>query len=243
MVSLTLLGCRTMSMPANILIVEDEVDLAELISHNLVQEGYACRICHDGRQAMEELSSRPPDAIILDRMLPGLSGDEIVARIKRDARLAVVPVLMLTAKAHESDELVGLALGADDYITKPFSVKLLLARLAAALRRTEALRTPPEPTTLAAGPIRLNARRFEVMVEQEQVILTATEFRLLRALMNSEGDVLTRDQLIDIALGRNAVVTPRAIDVHLTALRKKLGPGAGWIQTIRGVGYSCRRPE
>jgi len=232
-----------MSARAYVLIVEDEADLAELLSHNLVQEGYTCRVCHDGHRSMEELSKRPPDAVILDRMLPGLSGDEVIARIRRDAKLAAIPVLMLTAKADESDELVGLALGADDYLTKPFSIKRLLARLAAALRRTEALTSHPETMQLAIGPIRLNPKRFEVTVDQEQAPLTATEFRLLQALMTCQGDVLTRDRLIDIVLGHNVVVTPRAIDVHITALRKKLGPAACWVQTIRGVGYTFREPE
>ncbi len=232
-----------MSARADILIVEDEEDLAELIRHNLVQEGYTCRVCHDGQRAMDEIAARPPDAIILDRMLPGLSGDAIIAHIRRDAKLAAIPVLMLTAKADESDELVGLALGADDYITKPFSIKRLLARLAAVLRRTEALASNSETTHLTVGPIRLNAKRFEVTVDEEQIPLTATEFRLLQALIVSKGDVLTRDRLIDVVLGHNVVVTPRAIDVHITALRKKLGAAAGWVQTIRGVGYTCREPE
>jgi len=227
---------------ADILVVEDEADLADLLRHNLVQEGYGCRVCHDGKRALEELARHPPDAVILDRMLPGLPGDEVLSQMRRDVQLRAIPVVMLTAKADESDELVGFALGADDYVTKPFSMKRLLARLAAALRRVETSPADDDAPTLTAGSIRLDSKRFEVTVNDELIPLTATEFRLLKVLMAAHGNVLTREDLIDTAMGNDVVVTQRTIDVHVTALRKKLGKAAGWIQTIRGVGYTCREP-
>ncbi len=221
-----------------ILVVEDETDLAELIRHNVEREGYACRVAFDGRSAQAEAAAHPPDLILLDRMLPGMSGDEFITSLKRDSRLAAIPVIMLTAKAEESDQLVGLALGADDYITKPFSIKLLLARIAVMFRRTEA--ALPDQTVLTEGPIRLDSDRHEVSVANKPVPLTATEFRLLRALMAANGRVLTRDFLIENAMGTGVAVTDRTIDVHVTALRKKLGKAGQWIKTIRGVGYTFR---
>ncbi len=224
----------------SILIVEDEADLAELLRFNLEREGYSARTVQDGRQVMPEVKRFPPELVILDRMLPGTAGDEIIALLKRDPRTAAIPILMLTAKAEESDQLVGFALGADDYVTKPFSIKLLLARVAALLRRAEP--PEPEPQILQAGPVRLDVGRHELMVDDIPVTATATEFRLLRALIAANGRVLSRGQLIDNVLGSSVAVTDRTIDVHITALRKKLGPAAGWIQTIRGVGYTFRQP-
>lgn len=223
-----------------ILIVEDEADLAELIRYNLQREGHTCRCAGDGDSALREARRQPPDLILLDRMLPGTSGDEIASSLKRDPHTARIPIIMLTAKAEEADELVGFALGADDYVTKPFSMKRLLARIAAMLRRAETAAAAGE--LLANGPIKLDRGRFEVTVDDQPVGITATEFRLLEALMSARGRVLDRAQLIDSALGQGAVVTDRTIDVHVAALRKKLGSASRWIQTIRGVGYTFRQP-
>jgi two-component system phosphate regulon response regulator PhoB len=176
-------------------------------------------------------------------MLPGVSGDHILQQMKREPRIAGVPVLMLTAKAEESDELVGLTMGADDYVTKPFSMKLLLARVAALFRRSEAVEPTSEGDVLETGPIRVDVSRHEVRVDGVPVSLTATEFRLLRALIASGGRVLSRAQLIDSVLGTGVAVTDRTIDVHITAVRRKMGSAAGWIQTIRGFGYTFREPE
>lgn len=224
----------------SILIVEDERDLLDVLCYHLEREGYRCRQAGDGEAALAEVQRARPDLIVLDRMLPKLSGDEVATRLKRDARTADVPIIMLTAKAEEVDELVGFALGADDYVRKPFSVKLLLARIAALLRRDHAARAQHE--VLASGPIVLDRTRHEVTVEGRPATLTATEFRALAALMAGGGRVLERGQLIDAALGENAAVTDRTIDVHIAALRKKLGTAAGCIQTIRGVGYTFRLP-
>jgi two-component system phosphate regulon response regulator PhoB len=226
---------------AAILVVEDEADLAEMIRFNLEREGYQVRCALDGELALAEARRNMPDLILLDRMLPRLSGDEVVGQLKRDPATRAIPIIMVTAKAHESDELVGLALGADDYIAKPFSMKLLLARVQAMLRRGEALGRDAE--VLSAGRIRLNAARHELLVSDRPVAITATEFRILKALIAANGRVLSRAQLIDATLGPHAAVTDRTIDVHITSLRKKLGSAADWLQTIRGVGYTFREPE
>lgn len=223
-----------------ILVVEDESDLGETIAYNLEREGYACRKATHGDAALAEVRRSAPDLIVLDRMLPGRSGDEVVSELRRDPRTAGIPVLMLTAKAEESDELVGFALGADDYVTKPFSMKLLLARVSALLRRAEAPEAAGEVITI--GPVSVNQSRYEVSVEGEPVALTTTEFRVLKTLMTASGRVLDREQLINLVLGPMVAVTDRTIDVHIAAVRKKLGAAANWIQTVRGVGYTFREP-
>jgi two-component system phosphate regulon response regulator PhoB len=189
-------------------------------------------------------------------MLPNTSGDEVLAQLRRDQRTATTPVVMLTAKAEESDELVGFAMGADDYVTKPFSMKALIARVGALLRRAQGGSMGLDvKKVISSGPVTLDAERHTVKVqkhvgalpergtpEQVAVALTTTEFRLLKALMVAEGRLRTRDQLIDAALGPNVAVVDRTIDVHVAALRKKLGSAAIWIQTIRGAGYAWRMP-
>lgn len=224
----------------SVMVVEDETDLAELVCYHLEKEGYACRKFHDGSVVLAEVRRQTPDLIVLDRMLPKTPGDEVAIRLKRDPRTAQIPIIMLTAKAEETDQLVGFALGADDYISKPFSMKLLLARVAAVLRRKEA--AEHDGDTLSAGPVTLDRSRHEVTVEGLSVQLTATEFRVMAALMGARGRVLGRDQLIDSVLGAGVAVTNRTIDVHIAALRKKLGSASGWIQTVRGVGYTFREP-
>jgi len=223
-----------------VLVVEDEIDLNETISYNLEREGFGCRRVANGEAAIAEARRSAPDLIILDRMLPGRSGDDVVTELRRDPRTATVPVLMLTAKAEESDELVGFALGADDYVTKPFSMKLLLARVAALLRRSEAPESPGDVVTV--GPISVDQSRHEVMVDGELITLTTTEFRVLKTLMVASGRVLDREQLINLVLGPMVAVTDRTIDVHIAAVRKKLGAAANWVQTVRGVGYTFREP-
>lgn len=224
----------------NVLIVEDEADLCDLLAHNLEREGYACRRAADGDAALAEVRRQPPDLVLLDRMLPRVTGDEVVQRLKRDPRTAAIPIIMLTAKAEETDQLVGFALGADDYIAKPFSLKLLLARIQAVLRRRELAELDDQ--LLSAGPIVLDRSRHEVTVDGAAVALTATEFRVLAALMAARGRVLDRAQLIDSVLRSGVAVTNRTIDVHIATLRKKLGSAAAWIQTVRGVGYTLREP-
>ena len=223
--------------------MEDENDLRELIVFNLERESYQCRQAVDGDEALAAITKTVPDLVILDRMLPNTSGDEVLAQLMRDQRTVAIPVLMLTAKADESDELVGFALGADDYVTKPFSMKALLARVGALLRRSQEGSSDGDKSVLSIGPVTLDAERHSVIVEGVAITLTATEFRLLRAIMSADGRLRTRDQLIDSALGSSVAVVDRTIDVHIAALRKKLGPGAAWIQTVRGSGYIWRAPN
>ncbi len=232
-----------MATQKQILIVEDEKDLRELISFNLEREGYVCRLCSDGDEALAEISRSRPDLIILDRMLPNTSGDEVLSNVRRDQLTATIPVLMLTAKADESDELVGFAMGADDYVTKPFSMKAVVARVAALLRRSQEGVFNDKGRVLSAGPVALDAERHQVSVEGKAITLTITEFRLLRAIMSAEGRLRSREQLIDAAIGVDVAVVDRTIDVHIAALRKKLGSAAAWVQTVRGAGYIWRMPD
>ena len=231
----------TIRTAKSILIVEDEPDLAELLRYNLQREGYEARCAPDGGTALAEVKRTRPDLVLLDRMLPGVSGDDVIAQLKREPSTASIPVIMLTAKAEEGDELVGFALGADDYVGKPFSMKLLVARVRAIFRRGESLRSLPE--VMVAGPIGLDNGRHEITVNGESVPMTATEFRLLKSLLAADGRVLSRSQLIDSALGQGVAVTDRTIDVHITSLRRKLGEAADWVQTVRGVGYTLRDPQ
>jgi len=189
-----------------------------------------------------------PDLILLDLMLPGMNGTEVARRLKADSRTAMIPIIMLTAKSEETDVVVGLTLGADDYVTKPFSMKILLARLNTVLRRSEAASnaTPVggEGVTLKTGPLAIDSSKHEVTVDGEPVKLTLTEFKLLSALVSARGRVLTRHQLMDKAMGTDIFVTDRAIDVHVTAIRKKLGSANWLVRTVRGVGYSVQEtPE
>lgn len=225
----------------HILVVEDEVDLAEVIGFNLQREGYTFEHAANGNDALAAIERRRPDLLVLDRMLPRTTGDDVIVALKRDPQAARIPVIMLTAKADESDELVGFALGADDYITKPFSMKRLLARVGALLRRTDDAESDTD--VLSIGPLVLDQERHDVSVDGRPLQLTPTEFRLLHALMKADGRLLTRAQLIDAALGPDVAVVDRTIDVHVAALRKKLGEAAGWIQTIRGAGYTFRSPS
>jgi two-component system phosphate regulon response regulator PhoB len=230
-----------------IMVVEDEQDLAKLICFNLERESYKTNYAPAGDVALEHIRKCPPDLIVLDRMLPNLSGDEVASALRKDSSTSQIPILMLTAKAEESDELVGFALGADDYVTKPFSMKVLLARISAMLRRGEA--PPVGVDVMREGPFELDRTRHELRVEGQLIGVTATEFRLLGALMEASGRVLDRSALIDKVLGKSAVVLDRTIDVHITSLRKKVAGdatdsnAAAWLQTIRGVGYSFRAPQ
>jgi len=221
-----------------ILLIEDETDLADLIRHNLEREGYRCRCMANGEDGLAEARRNPPDVLVLDRMLPRMSGHQVISRLRREPKTANIPILMLTAKAEESDELVGFALGADDYVTKPFSMKLLLARIDALLRRATASFSPSN--VLNVGPISLDRDRREATLDGKIITLTATEFGILWELIAARGRVLSRNRLIDSVLGTSAVVTDRTIDVHVAALRKKIGRAATLIQTIRGIGYTLR---
>jgi len=225
-----------------IVIVEDEADMAELIAMRLNREHYEVTVCNDGLEALETILASPPNLVVLDLMLPGMSGTEIATRLRADKRTARIPIIMLTALAEESDIVVGLHVGADDYMTKPFSMSVLVARISALLRRTE-VRGSDSGETLSAGPIEIDTGRHRASLDGRDLTLTLTEFRLLRAIVAAEGRVLQRDQLIDAAMGSDAIVVDRTIDVHMTALRKKLGDARKYIKTVRGVGYKLAKNE
>jgi DNA-binding response OmpR family regulator len=226
-----------------ILVVDDEADLVDMIGYNLQRNGYEVLTASDGKSALATAWKEKPDLIVLDLMLPGMDGTEVARRLRAEPETAGIPIIMLTAKGEEIDVVVGLTLGADDYITKPFSMKILLARIATVLRRVEQTGTPTESGMLKIGPLLINTAKHEVEVEGEPVRLTLTEFKLLVALVQARGRVLNRDQLMDKGMGADVFVTDRAIDVHVTAIRKKLGPASRMIRTIRGVGYALQESD
>jgi DNA-binding response OmpR family regulator len=225
-----------------ILVVDDEKDIVETVAYNLRRHGYDVAMAYDGADALEVAFRESPDLILLDLMLPGLDGMEVARRLKADARTAATPLVMLTAKGEETDVVIGLTLGADDYVTKPFSMKILLARLSTVLRRGESQGSAEEGGILRAGPLSIDTSKHAVYVNNEPVNLTLTEFKLLAALLKARGRVLTRHQLMDKAMGADVFVTDRAIDVHVTAIRKKLGEASWLIHTVRGVGYRLQEP-
>ncbi len=231
-------------MSALILIVEDEPDLVQTLQYNLRKEGWATRSAATGRQALEQAQLSPlPDLILLDLMLPDLSGIEVCRQLKRDERLAAVPVLMLTARGEEIDRVVGFEVGADDYVVKPFSVRELMLRVRALLRRTRDDAGGASPR-VSFGRLKLDEAGHRVWVDDEEVILTALEFRLLLAFLARKGRVQSREQLLSEVWGDEARVTARTVDVHVKRLREKLGPVGAYVETVRGVGYRFRdRPE
>ncbi len=224
-----------MARRKKILVVDDERDLVELISVNLQRNGYEVITAHDGNTGLEMARKQRPDLIVLDVMMPGLSGRDVTMALKSDPDTATMPILMLTAKTEETDIIVGLSMGADDYVTKPFSMKVLVARVGAVLRRKAA--AEPALSILSAGPVVIDQSKHEVTVQGRPINLTPTEFKLLTAIFSARGRVLTRDQLMDRAMGTDVFVTDRAIDVHITAVRKKLLEYSWMIHTVRGVGY------
>jgi len=221
-----------------ILVIDDEKDLIELIRYNLEKEGFQVSGSLDGERGLATALKECPDVVIMDLMLPGIDGLEVCRSLRSDSRTARIPIIMLTAKSAESDRILGLELGADDYVTKPFSPGELTARIKALLRRISMPQTPPE--TIQCGGLIIDRARREVSCEGMAISLTATEFRLLQFLAHHPGRVYSRDQLIDHALGREIAVVDRTIDVHITGLRKKLGHCGEWIETVRGFGYRFR---
>ncbi len=220
----------------SILVVEDEKDLAELLAYNLRREGYVVAVVHSGRQALDAVAANLPDLLLLDVMLPELSGTEVASRIRSNPASANLPIIMLTAKTGEVDHIVGLTVGADDYVPKPFSMKVLMARVEALLRRT-ARTAPPDVTLIEIGGVQVNPETHEVFLDGEVMKLTLTEFRLISSLVSASGRVLTRNTLMNRAMGQGVTVTERTIDVHMTSIRKKLGAKSAMLKTVRGVGY------
>ncbi len=224
-----------MSESKTVLIVDDERDLLELVSYNLRRTGYEVLSATNGRKALDLIVETKPDLVLLDLMLPELGGTEIASRVRANPLTATIPIIMLTAKGSETDQVLGLAVGADDYIAKPFSMKVLLARVEAILRRTS--RAASDHAQLSLEAVRLDLETHEAFVHDELIKLTVTEFRILAALIQAKGRVLSRAALMNKAIGPGITVTERTIDVHVTAIRKKLGDQADLIKTVRGVGY------
>jgi len=220
---------------ATILVVDDEADLTDLIKFNLERQHYRVITASDGETALQLARDRNPDLIVLDLLLPQKSGREVAVALKTDLATRNIPIIMLTALCSEGDVVLGLQIGADDYVTKPFSVEVLLARVAAVLRR----RSSPaeEKAVLRAGPVLIDRGRHAVEIDSCPIAVTLTEFRLLEALVSAKSRVLTRDQLMSKAMGPDIAVTDRTIDVHITSLRRKLGSHRDLVETVRGVGY------
>ncbi|MEO1008997.1 MAG: response regulator transcription factor [Planctomycetota bacterium] len=223
-----------------ILIVEDERDLADLLEYNLKEAGYATVSARTGQEALVRARASRPDLVLLDLMLPELPGTEVARQLRADAELSRVPIIMLTAKADEIDQVVGLTLGADDYVTKPFSMKVLLARIEAIFRRMSQRPGTSDPL-LRIGGVVLDPGTHEATIDGESLPLTLTEFRLLSALIEADGRVLTRGSLMSQAMGPGVQVTERTIDVHITSIRRKMGAWGTHIKTVRGVGYRALR--
>ena len=219
-----------------ILVVDDEPDILELIGYNLTRNNYDMIGVASGEEAFASVRTSPPDLVVLDLMLPGIDGLEVCRRLKNDARTAAIPVIILSAKGEEADVVTGLELGADDYLTKPFSPRVLLARIKAVLRRQQS-EPDAADVVITHYDLQIHPGRHEVLVTGALVQLTLTEFRILHLLARRPGWVFTRNQILEAAQGDDASVTTRAVDVHIVALRRKLGASGDRIETIRGVGY------
>jgi len=219
-----------------ILVVEDDEDIQQLLKYNLAKEGYQVTGAASGEEAIKVLKSNLPDLVLLDLMLPGIDGLEVCRLLKREARTSQVPIIMLTAKGEEADIVTGLELGADDYITKPFSPRVMLARVRTALRRLQA--EPPAPgETIMIHELVIHPGRHEVLAADQPLDLTLTEFRLLHLLAGRPGWVFTRDQIVKRVHGDDYPASDRSVDVQVVNLRKKLGPCGKYLETVRGIGY------
>jgi two-component system phosphate regulon response regulator PhoB len=224
-----------------VLIIEDERDLLEVLTYNLQREGFEVAVAQDGQEGLLKAQMQLPDMILLDLMLPKLDGLEVCRELKAGERTRTIPILMLTAKAEETDQVVGFTMGADDYVTKPFSIKVLIQRIRVLQRRKE-------PSADASDivehlGVRIDRVRHRATVDDTELDLTPTEFRLLECLLRQPGRAFTRPQLMDVAIGEGAVVLERTIDVHVKTLRKKLGGEQEFIETVRGIGYRFRETK
>jgi two-component system alkaline phosphatase synthesis response regulator PhoP len=221
-----------------ILVVDDEEDIIELVELNLTREGYRVLSCTTGEKALEIARSKLPHLIVLDLMLPGIDGLEVCRRLKSGPKTSRIPIVILTAKGEEADIVMGLELGADDYVTKPFSGTVLAARVRRLLRR--AAQPPGEQEVIKIHDLTIDPARHQVWAQDRKVDLTRTEFDILRTLVRRAGLVLSRYQIVDAIHGDDYTVTDRAVDVQIVSLRRKLGPCGQYIETVRGVGYRFR---
>ena len=222
-----------------VLIVEDERTISDVLVYNLTEFGFEVQAATNGLEGIDRAKRFLPDVILLDVMLPGMDGLEVCRQLRAGAETKASKIIMLTAKSEEADQLVGFNVGADDYVTKPFSVRVLIERIKSITRRTSADDEPLE-SVLVYGSISIDRTKHRVVVDNEHVLLTASEFRLLETLLRNPGRVYDRTELIESALGADTLVLERTIDVHIRSLRKKLGRYADRIETVRGVGYRFR---
>jgi len=223
-----------------ILIVDDEKDIVDLVAYNLEKEGYETLKALDGEKALQLVRAKNPGLVVLDLMLPGIQGLEVCKRIRKDPETAAIPIIMLTAKGDEIDKILGLEVGADDYITKPFSVKELLARVKAVLRRSGARRSVDQAEVFELRGLRIDFKSYEVTVDGRKISLSPTEFRLLKFLSRNPGRVYSREQILDRVWGDDAFVEPRTVDVHVRRLRAQIEKdenSPNYIVTVRGAGY------
>ncbi len=227
-----------MQKPAQvrILVVDDEPDILNLLEYNLKRAGFQAILAKDGPEAIEAAKAHRPDLVLLDIMLPDMEGTEVLRRLKALEATSLIPVIMLTAKGEEVDKIVGFELGAEDYITKPFSPRELILRVKAVLKRSSE-RPEPQDKVISYNELSIDLSRHKVTVAGKPVELSSTEFRLLTELMQAKGRVLTRDTLLDRAWGRDCFVIPRTVDTHVRRLRSKLGAAGEYIETVRGAGY------
>lgn len=225
-----------------ILLIEDDSDISELVQYNLEREGFKVYTAAAGEVGFNQAVQLQPNLIILDLMLPGLDGLSVCRKLRAHASTFEIPIVMLTAKGEESDVVIGLEMGADDYVPKPFSPKELVARIRAVLRRPRAMTATNAGADgrRTVGPITIDAERHQVSMGDQALSLTLAEYRLLATLMSRPGRVFTREQLLEKITGGEAYVIDRNVDVHVRAIRKKLGENAEFIITVRGVGYKCR---
>jgi len=220
-----------------VLVIEDEPDILEMITYNIEREGSKVISCRNGEEGLSRIRTDNPDLVILDLMLPGMDGVEVCQHVKSDPVLRSIPIIMVTAKGEESDIVLGLGIGADDYICKPFSPRELVARVKVVLRRGPLLADSSGKERVVRGELTIDLGRFEARVSDSLITLTPTEMRLLHFLASHPGRVFPRSHLLTRVIGEDAVVTDRNIDVHVRALRQKLGEHAKCIETVRGVGY------
>jgi two-component system phosphate regulon response regulator PhoB len=223
--------------PPRVLVVEDERDIAALVAYHLTKEGYRVRTAEAGTEALLAIQAERPDLVLLDLMLPGFSGYEVLAELRRRPDVADVPVVVLTARKDEADRVKGLELGADDYVTKPFSPRELVLRVSAVLRRAQAPATSGAARMLHGGPISVDLNAMRASVDGSELDLTPTEYRLLVTLLERRGRVQTRQQLLEAAWDIHARIETRTVDMHVQRLRSKLGAAADLIETVRGFGY------
>jgi two-component system phosphate regulon response regulator PhoB len=227
----------TKKSPARVLVVEDERDIAALVAYHLTKEGYRVRTAEGGIEALEAMAAERPDLVLLDLMLPGFSGYEVLSELRRRPELADLPVVVLTARRDEADRVKGLELGADDYVTKPFSPRELVLRVGAVLRRAQSPAVAGGARVLQGGPIQIDLNAMRVSVRGMELDLTPTEYRLLLSLLERRGRVQTRQQLLESAWDIHARIETRTVDMHVQRLRAKLGFNGDLIETVRGFGY------